>query len=110
VTTEINLNEDEIWSQYYLAFKAFTKQSIDVPKYTCISYTKYCFKRDIIMIKIKKNDKTVWINFINDVGLRINKSYIICKFCDQYFKKNKPPPCRTNKVLVAPKEITLNVV
>jgi len=46
VTTEINLNEDEIQSQYCFAFKAFTKRSLHVPKYVCISCTKYCFKKD----------------------------------------------------------------
>lgn len=51
---EINLDEDNIQAQYYLAFKAFTKKSIDTPKYACISCTKYCFKRDIIMVKIDK--------------------------------------------------------
>lgn len=101
---------DEIQSQYYLAFKTFTKQSIDVPKYVCISCTKYCFKRDTTMIKIcKKSGLTVWNNFINDLELKINEKYIICKYCDRYFKKNQlPPTCRINKleVLPLPKEIT----
>jgi len=51
-----------------------------------------------------------WNNFINDVRLEINENCVICKFCDQYFKKNKlPPTCRTNKleILPVPKEITI---
>lgn len=35
-STEINLNEDKIRSQYCLSFKAFTKRSMDSPKYTCL--------------------------------------------------------------------------
>lgn len=112
-TTEIDLNEDVIQPNYYLAFRAFTKRSVDTPKHACISCTKYCFERYIIKIKVCiRENATAWSNFVNNVGFELNKSYIIYKYCNHYYKNNKISlTCRINnlEVLPVPEEIaTLN--
>lgn len=59
---------------------------------------------------IKKDSTTVsWSNFINNFDLKLNENYIVCKYCRQYFNKNKiPPSCKCNNLEVrpVPEEIT----
>ena len=52
--TDISLNEEEITSRYYLAFKAFTKRSMDTPRIPCVSCEKLCFEREVLKLDISK--------------------------------------------------------
>ena len=50
----MRLNEEEIISRYYLAFRAFAKRSLDTPRIPCVSCEKLFFKREVLKFDISK--------------------------------------------------------
>ncbi|XP_066600006.1 putative autophagy-related protein 11 [Prorops nasuta] len=99
--TEMNLNEDDIKSQYFLAFKAFTKRSIDIPKWPCISCEKLCFERNVTRIKIcnKTYGSKLWSRLLQHLDYKENDTAYICQYCKSKIRFNiMPPTCILNNL------------
>ncbi|XP_066599998.1 uncharacterized protein [Prorops nasuta] len=99
--TEINLNEDDIKSQYFLAFKAFTKRSIDIPKWPCISCEKLSFERNVTRIKIcnKTYGSKLWRKLLQHIDYKENDTAYICQYCKSKICFNiMPPTCILNNL------------
>ena len=99
--TDVSLNEEEIISRYYLAFKAFTKRSMDTPRIPCVSCEKLCFQREVRKFDISKRTYkgNVMQTLINHIVYKVGDVNFICRYCHDKIRKDSiPPKCILNKL------------
>ncbi|XP_074111642.1 uncharacterized protein LOC141535587 [Cotesia typhae] len=106
------LNEDKLQTELKSAFTAFTKRSLDLPRFKCISCQKLVFTKDVIELSklCQPISNEIWnnlINFINEQDKTMNSDFI-CKYCLQKIRSGSmPPTCLLNNMYVGkiPNEI-----
>lgn len=99
----LTLNEDKIMLKYSKAFTLFTKRSIDVPQFPCLSCEKLCFRKNIIDVtKFKKPlSGKQWNKLINYLHINIKNTHYICRYCLTYLRNDTlPPTCILNNLHV----------
>lgn len=105
------LNEDEIQTEFKSAFTAFTKRSLDLPRFKCISCQKLVFRKDATdLSKLRQPiSNEIWnnlINFINEQDPTMNSDFI-CDYCLRKIRSGSIPTCLLNNMYVGtiPNEI-----
>ncbi|CAK1589168.1 unnamed protein product [Parnassius mnemosyne] len=93
-TPDNEIVEDEIIKSNKVAFKLFSKKSVDTPKLDCMSCNKLCYSRDISSIeRLRKPISTdVWKQLLNYyISSLITHSPYICHTCLAKIRANQMP-------------------
>ncbi|XP_014299180.2 uncharacterized protein LOC103578710 [Microplitis demolitor] len=106
------LNEGTIQNEFKSAFIAFTKRSLELPRYKCISCQKLSFRKEVTDLSKLHNPISgeIWndlIQFINEKDPTMNSNFI-CNYCLKKIRsKTIPPTCLLNNMYVGtiPNEI-----
>lgn len=99
------LNEDEIQNKYKTAFIAFTKRSLDTPRYKWIFYQIWNLTKNVTDLTKLRNPilSRIWHDLINSIIERdpVLNSDFVCTYCLKKIRGNTlPSTCIVNNLHV----------
>ncbi|XP_071582385.1 uncharacterized protein [Temnothorax nylanderi] len=87
------LSEDEIMSRFKNAFKAFTKRSMDTPRYVCALCERLLYRRSVSEFnKLKARlDIPIWRDLMAHLEKHNITQQYICHYCEKKFRDGLIP-------------------